>query len=138
MRAPTITVAGDRRAGEHPGECDLRRGHAVLIADLDQRLDGVPEPVLVVDRRLAPFAGVPGALGRRLLPPVLPRQQAPGQRAPDEQPEPLIDRRGTISYSAERSWSDRYTCWLTRRQPRRVRDPERLHHLPAGEVEQPT
>lgn len=31
------------------------------VAD-DERIDGVPELVLVVDRRLAPVAGVPGVL----------------------------------------------------------------------------
>jgi hypothetical protein len=48
------------------------RAHAVLPIDLDERIDGVPELVLVVDRWIAPFGGVRGALwpgwSRRCLP----------------------------------------------------------------------
>src|SRR3954453_17073230 len=63
--------ARDRWPPEQPGQRDLSRGHAVLLSDLDERIDGVPELVLVVDGRLVPVGGVPGALGRRLVAAVL-------------------------------------------------------------------
>ena len=64
--------ARDCRPPEQPGQCDLSRGHAVLFSDLDERIDGVPELVLVVDRRLVPFVACrePSGAGwsRRYLP----------------------------------------------------------------------
>src|SRR5450755_1592133 len=106
--------ARDCRPPEQPGQCDLSRGHAVLFSDLDERIDGVPELVLVVDRRRVQVDGVPGALRRRVVTAVLAREQAAGLRTPDEQAQSLVERRGDDLVLGERSYSDRYTCWLTK------------------------
>src|SRR5205807_2540754 len=63
------------RAAEQPGQGDLGRRDAVPVGYLDEYLDRVVEPVLVVDGRLAPIAGMACALWRVLAPSVLAGQQ---------------------------------------------------------------
>ena len=64
----------------------------MLLADLDQRLDDVIEALLVAHGRLVPLGELARAGGRLDATAVLARQQAAGQRAPDQQPEALVDR----------------------------------------------
>jgi hypothetical protein len=63
----------------------------VRLADLDEDVDEVVQRLLVVHRRLAPLGQVPGPLGCLPAPAVLAGQQATGERAPDEDAEPLVD-----------------------------------------------
>jgi O-acetylserine/cysteine efflux transporter len=61
---------GDGRLAQEVGQGDLRGRHAPPSGDADEDLDGVVQPLLVVDRRLAPVGELPRA-GRGLVVPAV-------------------------------------------------------------------
>jgi hypothetical protein len=78
--------------GRQPSERNLRGRDAVPGRDLDECVDDAVELVLVADGRLVPLGELARSGRRRLIAAVLAGEQAAGQRAPDEDPDALVDR----------------------------------------------
>ena len=63
------------------------------VGDVDERLNRVVQLLLVADGRLVPLlAQLARVLGLLGIPAELAGHQAAGQRAPDQDAEPLVDR----------------------------------------------
>src|SRR5215203_5299584 len=82
---------GDRRLGQRVRQRDLGGRDAVALADLDQHVDRVVEPILVVDRRLGPALEPAGPLRGVLAAAVLAGEQTARERTPHQDAEPLVD-----------------------------------------------
>ena len=121
---------------EQPGERDLRGRDAVRLADLDQHVDDVVEPLRVVHRRLVPV----GEVARALPAPARSRRYLPDSRPPasglqTRMPEALVEReRHQLVLGLARL--QRVVDLLADEalQAAALGDAQRLHQLPGGVV----
>jgi O-acetylserine/cysteine efflux transporter len=126
---------GNGGLAERVGQRHLGGRHPVPLADADERFHDGVQGLGVVDRRLAPAGELPRASGRLAVPAVLAGQQPAGQRAPDQDAEPLVDGerdqlvlglaglQGVVDLLADKT-----------PQAKAVGGAQRLHQLPRGVV----
>ena len=102
---------------------------------LGEKFDNVIEPFTVPDRGLRPPAGVTAIFGLGAASSELARQQATGQRAPDQKTEPLIES-GRDNVVLRRAF-EQGKVDLVAHKPGPTIAPgysQCLHYLPSGEV----
>ena len=134
-RARADDQRGDGGLGQYVGQRDLGGRDAARLGDADQRLDDVVQALLIVDRWLVPVGEAPRS-GRGLLAPaVLAGQQAARKRAPDQDPEALVDRE-RYQFVLRLAGLQRVVDLLADepRQAEPFRGAEGLHQLPGGVV----
>ena len=136
LRAPMITLDTVGRC-EQPVERDLRHGLAGLLRDGVERVDDAVEILVghlraLVDRELALQ---PARFRQRLAAADLAGEAAPAERAPDHRADLLVEReRHQLPLVVA---ADERVVRLVRdvaREAVLLRDGQRLHQVPAGEV----
>ena len=83
---------GHASTPQEPSQRNLGTRYAAPFGDWNNFIDNAPQAFLIADRRLDPVCQLPRSFGCRLIAPVFARQEPARERAPDQNPEALVER----------------------------------------------